>query len=408
MSDGQWGRGPAKPGAFPTGQPQSQPTPPRQPRPVAPGVHGFGAADLQSALTRTRDESRFSAPEIVEERAPRTIPVKALLAIFVTILILGILGGFVYVTYLRGRDIPPDVIVKPTGEASNQVRAQTPQEIVSEYFEALAAGDIERALAMGPRGGNGSERLLSQQAFSRTRELSKVGGLQILTTDPEATKVQVTYRLGESPVNAEIALDRLDTGEYQLKRSTVPIQIDVPGGEGVPLRVNGEAIDQGQVYEAVPGVYQLETGLPFISYPETSRISVITLDDVGIQKSSPVPQLTQAGLDAFISAASDSLDGCLAERRKAPKGCPIGMDPGLPIVESSITRSLANDPWVTARPSLKSSRQSQVEVTVTVAYRLSYTWNNGGTQNPTREQKVATVSADMLGTDPDQVKVVWE
>ncbi len=53
--------------------------------------------------------------------------------------------------------IDPDVIAKPTATASNQVRAKTPQEIVTLYFDALSAGDIEQAMAMGPRGGNGSE-----------------------------------------------------------------------------------------------------------------------------------------------------------------------------------------------------------------------------------------------------------
>lgn len=407
MSDGQRGDSPAMPDAQPPWGPQTQPTPPRAPRPL-PQQPGFAAADLQSALTRSRDQSRFVAPEPATERTSRPFPVRALLWVSVAMVVIGVIGGVVYVTYFRGRQIDPDVIVKATGTPSNQVRAQTPQEIVTDYFKALSDGDIDRALAMGPRGGNGSERLLSPQAFTRTRELSALNSVQVLTTDPEATKVQVSYRLGDSPVTTEIALDRLDTGEYQLKRSTVPIQIDVPGGEGLPLLINGQGVDQGQVYEAVPGIYQLDTGLPFISYPDTSRLSVITLDDVGIQKSSPVPQLTQAGLDAFLSAASKSLDSCLAERRKAPAGCPVGMDPSLPIVESSITRSLANDPWASARPSLKSSRQSQVEVTVTIGYRLGYTWNSGGTQNPTLEQKVATVTADMLASRADQVRVVWE
>jgi len=363
---------------------------------------------MQSVLTRARDRSRFAPPEVAGDRPPRPFPLRALLIGSVTILALGVLVGFVYVGFLRPRAVDPDVIAKPTATASNQVRAQTPQEIVGEYFQALADGDIQRALAMGPRGGNGSERLLSPTAFAATRDLSQINGLEILTTDPEATRVQVRYRIGESPVNAEIALDRLDTGEYQLKRTTVPIQLEVPGGEGVPLLVNGESIDQGQVYEVVPGLYRLDTGLPFVAYPETSMISVIALEDVGVQKASPVPQLTREGVTAFIGAARASLDDCRATRRKAPPGCPIGMAGNAGIVESSIERTLTGDPWAAARPSLTASRQAEAQMTVTINYTLAYSWSNGSQQQPRPEQKVATVSADMLATSADQVRVTWD
>ncbi|NHB84139.1 hypothetical protein G7085_04475 [Tessaracoccus sp. HDW20] len=144
------------------------------------------------------------------------------------------------------------MIAKPTAAATNRVLAQTPQEIVTEYFQALADGDIGRALAMGPRGGNGSERLLTPAAFAATRELSRINGLEILTTDPEATRVQVRYRIGDSPVKAEIALERLDTGEYQLKRTTVPIQLDVPGARASRCSSTGRRSTRARCTRSFP------------------------------------------------------------------------------------------------------------------------------------------------------------
>ena len=40
----------------------------------------------------------------------------------------------------------------------------------------------------------------------------------------------------------------------------------MPGGQRIPLRVNGQAIDSDQPYEVLPGRYEVTTGLPFIDY----------------------------------------------------------------------------------------------------------------------------------------------
>lgn len=414
MTGGQRDWPPAMPGAQGSDprvagddDPRSTATPVRPPpHDVIPEAPRFDAAGIHSVLTRASDQSRFTAPEIEEERAARPVPFRALTFAFIAIALTGILIGFGYVTFLRPRQIDPNVIAKPTSTASNQVRAETPQQIVSQYFAALEEGDIERALAMGPRGGNGSERLLTRADFTATRERSNLNGVEILTRETDATRVHVRYRLGERSFDTMISLNLLDTGEYQLERTTVPIQFDVPGGEDLPLIVNGVSLDQGKPYEAVPGVYELTTGLPFIGYPDTSTITVISLDDE--QKASPVPQLTAAGLDAFLGAAGHSLDACLAAPLKAPPNCPVGMDRDAAIDESSIRRVLANDPWAAARPSLTASHQTIVEVTVTIRYKLSYAWLAGGVQTPGLEEKVATVSANLLVARADQVTVTWE
>ncbi|WP_145952672.1 hypothetical protein [Tessaracoccus aquimaris] len=409
MSDGQRGWRPAVPGARPASGPQTQPTPPR-PAEEAAVTHGeprFDAIGLQSALTRARDQSRFVAPEIEPELEARSFPLRALLIGFVGVLVVGVLAGFVYVTYLRQRAVDPQVLAKPTGTATNQVRAQTPQEIVTAYFQALADGDIERALAMGPRGGNGSERLITEAAYATTHGKTKIANVQIRTPEQDATRVQVSYTVSGRPVEAQIDLDRLDTGEYQLKRTTVPIRISIPGGDSVPLVVNGVAIDQGQVYEVVPGVYELDTGLPFIAYSEASTITVVTLQATEAQEFSPTPQLTEEGRSAFISAANASLEKCMAVKRKAPADCPIGMSAAAPVDESSIKRTITNSPWTTARPALTSSDQSVAEMTVTVQYTLGYTLLDGGRQPEQSEQAVVTVRANVLGSSEDQVAPIW-
>lgn len=407
MSDGQQGWRPAAPGPPPI-DPQFQSTPTRPLEPEA--AHGepvFDAVGMQSVLTRARDQSRFVAPPIEPKREPRRFPLRALLAVFVGIVVLGVVAGIVYVTFFREHEVDPGVLAKPTATASNQVKAQTPQEIVEAYFAALRAGDIERALAMGPRGGNGSERLLTPETYQVTMEQSPIGDVEILTREQDATRVKVRYHLGDRPIDAVIDLDRLDTGEYQLKRTTVPIQISVPGGDGVPLIVNGQKIDQGQVYEVVPGEYRLTTDLPYIAYSDASRITVVTLEAPELQKFAPVPQLTESGRAAFIASASRSLDECLAAKRKAPPNCPISMAKGAAVDESSITRTLTNDPWTTARPSLTASDQGEAEMTVTLRYTLSYQLTDGARQQAQAQQAVITARANLLGTTPNQVTVSW-
>lgn len=422
MSDGQHGwhpaaprppqvpsdKDPARPAADQGDWPASLSTPARPiPQAAPPNTPNFDAVGMQSVLTRARDQSRFVAPDIEPERERRPFPVRALLFGFVGVLVIGVVAGMIYVNFLRPHEIDTDVLAKSTATASNQVAALTPQEIVTDYFTALAEGDIDTAMAMGPKGGQGSSILLTPEVYARTMEKSAIADLTVVTTDPEATEVQVTYTLGGRPVEATVALQQVDSGQFQLRRTTLPVRVSVPGGEDVPLFINGQQVEHDQIYEVVPGRYELTTGMPYIAYPATDAF---TIDKVGRDQEprqiDASPELTEQGRRAFIQAASESLNACMAAKTLAPANCPIGLtSDGAPVVESSIERTLEGDPFADARPRLSLQKLTQAESPLTFQYTYSWDFVGGSRQRPRQATETVWVRANVLGDAP--LTVTW-
>lgn len=398
--------GPADP-ASSAGGPASQPTPPRHlPQPFAAGTANFDAVGMQSVLTRARDQSRFEAPEIEPDRVKRPFPLRALLAGMVGVLVFGVAAGGVYVNYLRPKGFDPNTLATSSAEATDLIVTQTPQEIVTNYFAALASGDITTALAMGPRGGQGSADLLTPEAYSASLQASPLTAVELHTTDPEATEVAVTYRLGGHQVETSVELQRLTSGDFQLRRTTMPIQGHVPGGEDVPLIINGVELEQDQIYEVVPGTYTPSTGLPNIAYPSSDTFTITELSrEEEPRPFTGNPELTEAGRRSFITAASDSLARCISQKLLAPAHCPFGTVTKSPVDASSIKRELTNDPFANARASLNPTNLAQVEMSVPISISVSYNFVDGSRQTPRVTTRQAWVTANVLGEG--EIAVTW-
>lgn len=406
MTDGQSGWQPAM---LPDG-PLSPSTPVRPPNPDAPPppiTERFDAVGMQSVLTRARDQSRFVAPEIEEERPRRPVPVRGLLWAGIAILVLGIAIGVVYVNQ-RATGHDPDTIYKPpvASATAEVVTAQTPQEIVREYFDALSSGSLDRALAMGETGGNGSEDLLNAEVFARARELSPITDVEILESSTTATEVPVRYVIGGEPFETVIPLVLLDTGEYQLARTTMTVEFSIPGGENLPLLVNGHGADQTQTYEVVPGSYEVSTGLPFVDYAATSHLHVVSVWNSEVRTVNVTPTLTDAGLTALQDAARRSLEACMASGRLAPEGCPNAARAAGNQSVSSANWRLTNNPWTSASPALMADDQSIALMRVQISTALDVSYANGSSSSA-RPQFSAEVRAMMLGSDPADIDVSW-
>ncbi len=392
--------------------PQHQATPVRPlvqgaaaPGPGAPRLEPqFDARGMQSVLTRARDHSRFEAPVVEEEAQRRPLPVRGLLAGLVAILLLGIFAGFAYVTWFRPSVDDPKVIVKPTATNSQQVSSTTPQEVVSRYFDALAAGDIELALAMGPRG-TGSEALISPAVFARTAELGRISDVEILTTDPEATEVEVRYQVGGEQVDATMQLNRTDSGAFQLTRTTLEVRIQFAGSGSVPLLINGQQVQPGQTYELVPGRYDMTTGLPFVDYPSANDFTVRSLWRADLSTQTATPELTEAGRSAFLDAARRSLNTCLASSSAQPEGCPVSVQ--VRKQPQTLQWHLDNAPFSNARATLSADDQAYAVLAVNIAAHASMTFADGSTSAGTTTVYTATAQAAMTGTPGADVWGTW-
>lgn len=362
----------------------------------------------QPAAPPSQFPDRFEAPRPDDEPRSRPLPWRPLLLGMVAVVLCGIAFGAAYVVWFRPTAADPDVTVKPSAGATQQVTTATPHEIVTAYFTALAEGDIERALAMGEPGGAGSGALVTPKVYAVTRELSPIGNLQIHTEDPTATELDISYTLGDQVVETSVRTVRLDTGEYRLARTSVPVQIQVPGGDELPLIVNGQPVPQNQTFELVPGRYELSTGMTLIAYPEANNFTINSLARADETILTINPQLTEQGRTAFMSAARASLSRCLAQQQVAPAGCPNRMQVSRPVVPSSIAWELLNDPWSDATVTLSPEDQSVAVLTVSIRARLSVDYTDGSRSPGQTINKTAQVRASMLSDSPRSIDVTWD
>lgn len=367
------------------------------------GLPGWRPADGSG-----RFPSRFEAPAPEEPPGRPPTPWRPLLAGALSLLLVGVLIGVSYVTWFRPSAADPDVTVKASQQATQEMRSATPHEIVTAYFDALAQGDIERALAMGELGGTGSEALVTPAAYAVTRQLSPLSDLHIHTEDPAATELEVSYTLGDQRIDTSVRTVRLDTGEYRMARTTVPVQIQVPGGDNVPLLVNGQSVPQNRTFELVPGRYQLATGLQLIAYPEASAFTINSLARADETVLTVSPQLTEVGRDALLAAAKASLRRCINSHQVAPEGCPNRMQVNRPVVASSIAWELIGDPWRSGTPTLDPADQSVAVLTVRVRARLSVDYTDGSSSPGQEIDTAVQVRASMLADDPASVIVTWD
>lgn len=372
-----------------------------------PPSHPADPVGMQSVLTRARDQSRFEAPVIEEKVERRPLSVKALLGGFLAVALIGMTIGFVYVNFIREVPEDPTVVPEVTATASATNLPSTPQDVVAEYFNALADGDIDHALSLGAPAGQGLNTLLTPEAHAETRAGSPIADLTVLTDDPLSTEVDVSYTLGGQPINTTVRLQRLDTGDYRLARTTSSVQLQLVGGQNLPVLVNGTAVNHGQALELVPGSYEVTTGLPHLAYPEDNSFTISTLASRDVQMMPVNPQLTESGRNAFMEAAKASLDRCLTQKELTPTGCPFAMEAPGAINQSTIEWSTLSDPWEGVAPSLKTEDQSVAVMTVNIRTRVTFTYADGSTSGNNDQTWTAQVSANMLGSAADDVAVVW-
>ena len=394
--------------------PASAATPPRhgsgviRPVPQA-GAPSFESLASRSVLSRARDNSRFDAPAAEPgDVAARTVSLRVLLIAATIMIGLGVAAGVVWVTLLRDAPVDEDTLVTASETAGTTIR--TPQETVRGYLEALEEGDIEAALAFGPLAGAGSRALLTPAAHAAMPEESRPTNIAIATTDPRATEVAVTYTVAGEDVNTAIRVIRLENGSYELLRSTVTIQLEVVGGDDLPVLVNGIAVDHTSPLEVVPGTYTLSTGLPFIAFQDPRPITILSLAHTDISPFPVSPELTDAGQAALLKAAQASLAECVASTEIAPKGCPNAIDAPKSVVPGSVSWTLLNRAvvWQEFKPTLSPLDQTVAQATLALHLNVTMRYTDGHTSGNNPQKPNVVLRAPMLGSDPAAVKVSWE
>lgn len=411
-------QGPGQGAVLPDGdlpEAASQATPSRpgtnivRPMPRQSDGPSFEAIAMQSVLSRAKETSRFVPPPPAEGPRRRAgFPLRALITVLAVTIMLGAALGVVYVQFFRSPGIgSDDVIVQPTATTSEQAGHATPQEVVVGYLQALADGDITEALRHGQRVGAGSAALLTPEAYANMPTTSRPSNIEILTSDPGATEIAVRYTLDGEVVERSYRTVRQADDTYLLDKDSITATWQIPGGSNLPLFVNGVEVDHTQPLQLVPGTYELSTGLDFIAFPSSSRVTIQSLS----YDTDPVfplnPELTEAGRSAFQAQARESLAGCLAMRSLDPDGCPNSVKVSQSVDPSSISWQLHNDPWRNFAATLDGADQSQATASVELSMSVTMNYSSGLSAGTTPVNTTVRLSANMLGGNPDNIHITW-
>jgi len=364
----------------------------------------------RSMLGATEDQSRFAAPEdpAGRSRLPLALPLKSLVILAVTMVVLGVSAGVLWVTVFGTQGVEESASATPTGDF--QDKQSSPREAVLGYLQALADGRAEDALAFGPPSTTeNSTLLLEQSSHDAMPSESRPSNIRILTEDPLATEVTVEYEISGELVSTTIRTERRDDDSYAVERTTATVQLLVAGSDNLPVLLNGVRIDPGQSLAVLPGTYRPSTGLPLIDFLDAEPLEVSMLVDTDTVVYPVNPELTPTGRTGFVQAVKTSLERCIASGDPAPTGCPNEVRPPKEVVPGSVTWELQEPDivWELFKPAL--SPEDQTVATATLSMQLTVAMDFTDDQGSSIDDIFLNVpvSATMVGDDPASISVVW-
>lgn len=364
-------------------------------------AHGFA----QNYAAYSLPEDRFEAPPETHRKSFPKLPVSRIIGWAFAVVLLAVAAGAGWVTFIRDPGVDPNVKVPVATTAS--IKLVRGDEVVRQYLEALAAGDVEKARSLGPLGGEGSSALLTRRAYAESLKQSPITDIRVPTTDENATDIPATYKLGGKEISTRFRVRKLDSGSWEMAQTTVTFRMQGTNVTNVPLIVNGVRLDWATPLELVPGHYSVSTGLPFLSYSSSDALTVLHLGYTDITSHPVTPLLTETGTAAFKDAVRRSLEACVSRKELAPANCPMGFQSSRPVVPGSASWRLNGDPVGNARGGLVAGDQSKAEVTVAMSFSLSLTFTDQGRLNNSPIDARAVATAVMTVEDPSLVKVEW-
>ena len=346
---------------------------------------------------------RFAAPAEAP-RAPRRNRRSMWIAGTVGVVLLGLLT---YVVWDQNRPVTvsSDIVV-PSSAAASAPRVARGDLAVKGYLEALAAGDMDKALSYGPVGG-GSRALLVAAALKASLAAAPITNINVTPADATASTIHASYQLGTQAVVSDFRVVKSDDGNWQLASSTTTVRLGAKRSDKVPLIINGQTIGPVVELEMVPGTYTMTTGLPYLAYQSTTKI---TVNDLSYSK--PISELpvdvTPEGKDALVQAAQASLAACLDYQQLSPPNCPMTEPTSRPVIASTIKRELiVADPVSGAQWVVDASDSAVASALIQVNYKISASYDASSTTGWTPYNQSWTARADASKSRAADLSIQW-
>ena len=334
---------------------------------------------------------RFTAPEEKKTRNTRRARPTIWVLGVVGVIIAGLISYFVW-DQNRPVAVSSEIVV-PTSAQASAPKVPRGDLAVKGYLEALASGDIDKAISYGPVGG-GSRALLVQAALAASIAAAPLTNINVTPADATASTIHAAYQLGTQAVVSDYKVVKKDDGNWQLASSTTTVRLSAKRSDSVPLIINGQTIGPVVELELVPGTYTMETGLPYLAYQSTIKITVNDLSYTKAIAELPV-DVTSEGKDALIRAAQASLAACMDYQQLSPPNCPMNEPTSRPVIASTIRREMVvTDPVNGAQWVVDSSNAAVASALIQVHYKIFANYDAQTTTNGTEYNQSWTARAD--------------
>ena len=329
-----------------------------------------------------------------------------------TVWVLGAVGVIVlalvvYVVWDRNRPVvvSSDIVV-PTSAQASAPRVARGDLAVKGYLEALAAGDIDKALSYGPVGG-GSHALLVPEALKASIAAAPITSINVTPADATASTIHAAYQLGTQAVESDYRVVKKDDGNWQLASSTATVRLDAKRTDSVPLIINGQTIGPVVELELVPGTYTMTTGRPFLAYQSSTTITVNDLSYTKAISELPI-DVTPEGKDALVRAAQASLNACVDYQQLSPPNCPMGEPTNRPVITSTIRRDMVvADPVSGAQWVVDANNAAVASALIPVHYKFFANFDANTTTAGTDYNQSWTARADASKLNSADLTIEW-
>ena len=204
--------------------------------------------------------------------------------------------------------------------ASSAPPAASASDAVNGYLQAVAKGDAKAAVSYAVDPSAVNTTYLTPAVLAASAKLAPLTDIQVGASDPDATTVPVSYRLGSSQVSTSYEV--MKTSDDQWKLVTVATDLDLTAlqDESIPMIMNGTKVKPGS-FSVLPGMYRFTTGQKNFDYGKRPDLVVRYPSDFP-DITRITPGVSSAGRKAALSALRKSWSKCLRSEDPKPGGCP--------------------------------------------------------------------------------------
>ena len=291
------------------------------------------------------------------------------------------------------------------GGTAGAPAAATASEAVNGYLQAVAKGDAQSAVSYAADPSTVSTTYMTRAVLAASAKQAPLTDIKVGPTDPDATTVPATYRLGSTQVDT--SFDVLKTSDDQWKLIEVASTLDLTAvqDDSIPLLMNGTKVEPGP-FSVLPGTYRFTTGQRNFDYGSHPDLVVRYPSDFP-DITRVAPRISSKGRSSALSAVKKSWSSCLDKHAQKPKGCPnqfVYKD--FNFRDSTVRWSRkGSDPFKKIKPSYVDATTVQYEVKRDLALEGTCTSSGRtGTCTGTLKGGNVQVEARLSGS---KIKVEW-